>query len=104
MKVKAEFHMSTAQNLERRGYKVLFVQFNNRRGFLYGQPTLLENLPKVFPITVEEVHKVPISRQLIDLHIGKVPQQDRKENRTCYIQVLEHKPNGAYPAWEIIRG
>lgn len=102
MRVREKYPRISATELLRRGYHVVFVQIGYKRGFLFSERIDFDNLPRVFPITLEEKRNVPLYKQAMELQMGQIPQQYQTESNTYYARVLEMNECKPHIAWEVI--
>ena len=102
MRAKERFPRIQATELNRRGYDVIFIQVNNQRGYMFGRKGTLTNIPKRFQLTLEEKHKVSMQKQIMDIHMGRKPQQYKTDARVYIATVLDAPQTGAYVAWEVV--
>ena len=102
MRAREKYPRISADELLRRGYQVVFVQIGYQRGYLFSEKVEFDNLPKTFPITLEEKRELPLYKQAMELQMGRVPKQHTTESRMHYTRVLEMDESVPYTAWEVI--
>ena len=103
MRAKEKFQRIQEFELIRRGYDVIFIQVGNQRGFLFGEKGTLADVPKRFQLTMEEQRKVPMQKQILDMHMGRKLQQYKTDTRIYMATVMDMPHGGAYTAWELVR-
>ena len=92
---------ASANNLKECGKKVLLAEVGGRRVLLYGEPDIIDSLPKKFTLNVEEEKKIPLYQQAMDIQMGKAPRTHKTVMSCYYATVLYVSPVGAFPAWEV---
>lgn len=103
MRVVEKYTQASLNELQRKGYHVLFVQINNRRGFLVGNSVQIAQIKGRYVIVeVEETHKNSIMKQAMSMQMGKPIGATRKEMCRYYAHILKMPNAGRFPVWEIV--
>ena len=102
MKVKELPAHMNVNELRRRNIHFTFCIINNQKCILIGKEHIISNLPNKFSITIEEKVRNSITKQAIQMQMGRTPQRYREEIRTYYATQLNTPCAGIYKTYEIV--